>query len=97
MHTKFWLENLNGTDHLESLGIADNIKMDIKEIRLKVWIGLDSSGSVEVLMEHVLYIHTAIFSDVIIWIHKKIGNVYSAEYTNISKVFLTPTSCAMTS
>jgi len=30
MHTQFWSENLNGSDHSE-----DNIRMDLREIELE--------------------------------------------------------------
>jgi hypothetical protein len=40
MHTKFWLKNLKGRDHLDHLGIdgKNNIKMDVREIG---WDGVD--------------------------------------------------------
>jgi len=38
MHTKCWLENLKGRDHLEDLGINDMV-----ELKLVRDCGLDSS------------------------------------------------------
>jgi hypothetical protein len=43
VHTKFWLENLEGRDHSEDLGIdrwEHNIKIDMKEIGVSVWTGI---------------------------------------------------------
>jgi hypothetical protein len=31
MHIAFWLENLQGRDHLEDLGIGEKIRMDLTE------------------------------------------------------------------
>jgi hypothetical protein len=50
---ELWLESLKGTDHLEDLGIEDNIKMDLSSNRS--WsssvsivsdYGLDDRGSI---------------------------------------------------
>jgi hypothetical protein len=40
MHTKFWLENLKGRDHLEDLVVdgEDNIRLDHRDIG---WEGVD--------------------------------------------------------
>jgi hypothetical protein len=35
MHTKFLLKKLKGRDHMENLGINENIKMDLREIGCK--------------------------------------------------------------
>jgi hypothetical protein len=44
MRTKFWLERLNGQDHLEDLDIDGRITEASKENKMG-GCGLDSSGS----------------------------------------------------
>jgi hypothetical protein len=41
MHTKYWMENLKGRDHLEALGIDERIKLKwiLAKYGGKVWSG----------------------------------------------------------
>jgi hypothetical protein len=41
MHTKFWLENLNGRDYFEDVGLVGRI---ILQWNLRRWVGKNGLG-----------------------------------------------------